>query len=227
MVTSLLRRRVGARAWRAVHWLAYLCWPIALLHGLGTGSDNGTWWLWTVALTCAAAVLAAVVWRVRPASSASPPGAAPLRNRRSDPASKRRLNSRRTRMTSTAEAPVPERRLLAGGLDGRLATHAEHGPLPDLDPAQIIGAARDAGLTGRGGAGFPVWRKLTAVAAPARPAVVIANAAEGEPASAQGQDAAGYQPHLILDGLQLAARAVGARSAHVYAPAAGPTRSPA
>jgi sulfoxide reductase heme-binding subunit YedZ len=64
VVTSLLRRRLGARAWRAVHWLAYLCWPVALLHGLGTGTDNGTWWLWTVSLTCAAAVLAAVLWRL-------------------------------------------------------------------------------------------------------------------------------------------------------------------
>jgi sulfoxide reductase heme-binding subunit YedZ len=64
VATSLLRRRLGARAWRAVHWLAYLCWPVALLHGLGTGTDNGTWWLWTVSLTCAATVLAAVVWRV-------------------------------------------------------------------------------------------------------------------------------------------------------------------
>ena len=39
VVTSLLRHRIGARAWRVVHWLAYLCWPVALLHGLGTGSD--------------------------------------------------------------------------------------------------------------------------------------------------------------------------------------------
>jgi hypothetical protein len=38
-ITSLLRQRVGHRAWRIVHWLAYACWPIALLHALGTGSD--------------------------------------------------------------------------------------------------------------------------------------------------------------------------------------------
>jgi sulfoxide reductase heme-binding subunit YedZ len=64
VVTSLLRRRLGARAWRAVHWLAYLCWPVALLHGLGTGTDNGTWWLWAVSLTCATTVAAAVGWRL-------------------------------------------------------------------------------------------------------------------------------------------------------------------
>ena len=67
VVTSLLRHRIGARAWRLVHWLAYLCWPIALLHGLQTGTDGGTWWLRTVAGLCAAAVLAAVGWRLSPA----------------------------------------------------------------------------------------------------------------------------------------------------------------
>ena len=39
IVTSLLRARIGLRAWRAVHWVAYACWPVALVHGLGTGSD--------------------------------------------------------------------------------------------------------------------------------------------------------------------------------------------
>ena len=72
VVTSLLRNRLGARAWRAVHWLAYLCWPVALLHGLGTGTDRGTWWLWTISLTCAAAVVAAVGWRVSPAFARFP-----------------------------------------------------------------------------------------------------------------------------------------------------------
>ena len=72
VVTSLLRNRLGARAWRAVHWLAYLCWPVALLHGLGAGTDRGTWWLWTISLTCAAAVVAAVGWRVSPAFARFP-----------------------------------------------------------------------------------------------------------------------------------------------------------
>jgi sulfoxide reductase heme-binding subunit YedZ len=64
MVTSLLRRRLGASAWRAVHWLAYACWPMALLHGLGTGSERGAWWLWAIAIACAGIVAAAVVWRL-------------------------------------------------------------------------------------------------------------------------------------------------------------------
>ena len=72
VVTSLMRKRIGARAWRVVHWLAYLCWPVALLHGLGNGTDNGTWWLWTVAMTCVAVVVAAVAWRVSPSFARFP-----------------------------------------------------------------------------------------------------------------------------------------------------------
>ncbi|WP_436536877.1 ferric reductase-like transmembrane domain-containing protein [Actinoplanes sp. HUAS TT8] len=64
VVTSLLRRRLGVRTWRIVHWLAYLCWPVALMHGLGTGTDRGTWWLWAISMACAAIVAAAVVWRI-------------------------------------------------------------------------------------------------------------------------------------------------------------------
>jgi len=63
-VTSLLRRRLGLGAWRAVHWLAYACWPVALIHGWGTGSDTRTTWMLAVTLGCAAAVLAAVAWRL-------------------------------------------------------------------------------------------------------------------------------------------------------------------
>ncbi|MCM4078428.1 ferric reductase-like transmembrane domain-containing protein [Paractinoplanes hotanensis] len=66
VATSLLRRRLGVRTWRIVHWLAYLSWPTALLHGLGTGSDNGTVWLWSISALCTATVLAAVVWRLTP-----------------------------------------------------------------------------------------------------------------------------------------------------------------
>ena len=72
VATSLLRRRIGARVWRVVHWLAYLCWPVALLHGLGTGTDNGTWWLWTVAMSCVVAVVAAVGWRLSPSFARFP-----------------------------------------------------------------------------------------------------------------------------------------------------------
>src|SRR5205823_2357978 len=63
VVTSLLRHRLGLRSWRAVHWLAYAAWPVAFLHGLGTGTDAGQLWLRAIAFTCAGAVLVAVCWR--------------------------------------------------------------------------------------------------------------------------------------------------------------------
>jgi sulfoxide reductase heme-binding subunit YedZ len=63
-VTSGLRVRLGHRAWRAVHWLAYAAWPIAILHGLGTGSDLRQGWMAAVYVGCAAAVVIAVAFRI-------------------------------------------------------------------------------------------------------------------------------------------------------------------
>jgi sulfoxide reductase heme-binding subunit YedZ len=63
VLTSLLRRRLGHGAWRATHWLAYASWPIAVIHGYGTGSDVTQAWLeWTNA-ACVLVVLAAVLAR--------------------------------------------------------------------------------------------------------------------------------------------------------------------
>ncbi|QEC50377.1 ferric reductase [Baekduia soli] len=72
IVTSLLRARLGLRAWRAVHWLAYACWPVALVHGLGTGSDVRAGWLTWLSLACAAAVVTAI--GVRLSDRAATPG---------------------------------------------------------------------------------------------------------------------------------------------------------
>jgi sulfoxide reductase heme-binding subunit YedZ len=63
-VTSLLRRRLGLRAWRGVHWLAYACWPVALVHAWGTGSDTRSTWMLATTLGCVVLVLAAVAWRL-------------------------------------------------------------------------------------------------------------------------------------------------------------------
>jgi methionine sulfoxide reductase heme-binding subunit len=64
IATSLLRARMGFATWRAVHWLTYASWPIALLHGFGTGSDVKTSWLLVLSLICVAFVVAAVLARV-------------------------------------------------------------------------------------------------------------------------------------------------------------------
>jgi DMSO/TMAO reductase YedYZ heme-binding membrane subunit len=63
-ITSVVRRRLGYPVWRAVHWLSYACWPIALVHGFGTGSDTRIEWVLGVSLACLAAVLGAVWWRL-------------------------------------------------------------------------------------------------------------------------------------------------------------------
>jgi len=59
-LTSMMRRRLGYGAWRATHWLAYACWPIAVLHGLGTGSDVKSVWLLALNIACLAVVALAV-----------------------------------------------------------------------------------------------------------------------------------------------------------------------
>jgi sulfoxide reductase heme-binding subunit YedZ len=64
VVTSVLRRHIGYRIWRAVHWTAYACWPFAMLHGFQAGSDASTPWARMVYLTCLGSMLAAVGWRV-------------------------------------------------------------------------------------------------------------------------------------------------------------------
>ncbi|MFI5046651.1 MAG: ferric reductase-like transmembrane domain-containing protein [Acidimicrobiia bacterium] len=66
VITSLLRNRIGPRLWRGIHWLAYACWPVALVHGMGTGTDTSTPLLLAVDAACIIAVLLALWWRVGP-----------------------------------------------------------------------------------------------------------------------------------------------------------------
>ena len=63
IVTSLLRRHIGHRVWRAVHVLAYACWPAALIHGLTIGTDRSHAWAAGISYACIAAVGGAVAWR--------------------------------------------------------------------------------------------------------------------------------------------------------------------
>ena len=74
-ITSLARRRVGYRAWRLVHWLSYACWPVALVHSLGTGSDVKS--MWSAALTALCVLAVAVAVGVRAVRGW--PGGAPVR----------------------------------------------------------------------------------------------------------------------------------------------------
>jgi NADH:ubiquinone oxidoreductase subunit F (NADH-binding) len=111
--------------------------------------------------------------------------------------------------------PVTGRLLGAAAPDYR--THlAGFGPLPALTGAQFLEQVRISGLTGRGGAGFPTARKLDAVVAAPGRAVVVANGAEGEPGSGKDRLLLVGSPHLVLDGLQVAALITGAKRAFVY-----------
>jgi methionine sulfoxide reductase heme-binding subunit len=64
VMTSLARRRLGHRAWRRVHWLAYACWPVAVAHGLGIGTDRSATWVLVLSMACVLAVLGTAAWRV-------------------------------------------------------------------------------------------------------------------------------------------------------------------
>lgn len=63
-MTSLLRTRIGLRRWRTLHWAAYACWALAVVHALGTGTDTRTPVFLLLTGVCGATVLAAVAWRI-------------------------------------------------------------------------------------------------------------------------------------------------------------------
>jgi len=96
---------------------------------------------------------------------------------------------------------------------------AQYGPLPVVHSraqrAQLIDAVERSGLRGRGGAGFPTGRKLRAVADKGRRNVVVANAAESEPASFKDAILLTRAPHLVLDGAVIAANAVRADTVYL------------
>ena len=64
VLTSLLRGRLGPRLWKMTHWAAYGSWPLAVVHGLGTGTDARTAWLLGLTAGCLAAVLITGLWRL-------------------------------------------------------------------------------------------------------------------------------------------------------------------
>jgi NADH:ubiquinone oxidoreductase subunit F (NADH-binding) len=112
-------------------------------------------------------------------------------------------------------APVGPSRLLdtTGGPEVvDLASHLERwGQLPATGSAAVLDAVESSGLRGHGGAWFPVGAKWRAVVRSKRSKpVVVANGAEGEPASGKDRYLLHHSPHLVLDGASVAARAVGA-----------------
>ena len=133
-----------------------------------------------------------------------------------------------TMTTETIPAPASERpsgarRLFAAGAEAGLDAHLRtFGDLPSRDPVAMLGELEASGLTGRGGAGFPIWRKLAATGevgtrrAKGRAPVLIANGSEGEPLSWKDAVLLQNAPHLVLDGMITAARTIGARNVILY-----------
>jgi NADH:ubiquinone oxidoreductase subunit F (NADH-binding) len=126
-------------------------------------------------------------------------------------------------------------RLLAGlPADGSALSLAEHlvlhGPPSTQSGPELLAAVKASGLRGRGGAGFPTSRKMSSVASArsVRAPIVVANGAEGEPASGKDRLLLFCAPHLVLDGIAAAAAAVGAARAvlclHEGTPVAEPVR---
>ena len=119
---------------------------------------------------------------------------------------------------SLARSGLP--RLLAGlsyDHPSHLADHERtYGPLPVVG-RRFIDVVDASGLTGRGGAGFPAGRKMRGVASGRGAKVVVANGCEGEPASSKDRLLLTRLPHLVLDGVEAAAMAVGAADAYLCA----------
>ena len=122
--------------------------------------------------------------------------------------------------TLFTDVHMPPRLLAPGGTPADLTRHEQrYGPLAYGSPAALLRALAESGLTGRGGAGFPAYRKFAAVTDAARRTgrapIVVANGAESEPASRKDKTLLRLSPHLVLDGLQAAAEAVGAAEAYL------------
>lgn len=100
-------------------------------------------------------------------------------------------------------------------LDVHRASYAEPPP-PGREPLhELIDVIELSGLQGRGGGGFPLATKLRAVAAGKGPRVVVVNGSEGEPASNKDKTLLTFAPHLVIDGAQWAAAAVGAADIYI------------
>jgi methionine sulfoxide reductase heme-binding subunit len=72
IITSLVRGRLNRILWRAIHLLAYLCWPVAFAHSIGSSKDLQHGWMLDMAIGCALIVAAAVIWRLAHAARQVP-----------------------------------------------------------------------------------------------------------------------------------------------------------
>ena len=207
IATSLLRKHIGQQVWRLVHWSAYAMWPLAVLHGLTAGTDGWSRWMLAIDAVCVIAVALSSL-----AVTAGNPNRAAWR--RSSP--RRRCDPRVAGGTSD-DAATPVGALTAAGAESLAAivpgsassrARAIHPGRPGARRRRTPRARRGR-LPGRAQVGL--GRR-----AGAGDAIVLVNGAEGEPLSAKDRVLMTARPHLVLDGAELAAAAVGARRIVLY-----------
>jgi NADH:ubiquinone oxidoreductase subunit F (NADH-binding) len=139
-------------------------------------------------------------------------------------------------MSLTADIDVEPAVAAYPGVDSRLLSDvgagedldaylAAGGYAPVTDLEQLLHDIDTAGVRGRGGAAFPTATKIRTVRLGSSTPVVVANGEEGEPSSIKDRWLMRNRPHLVLDGLRLAALLVGAEQVHVYLSDAGSAAS--
>lgn len=125
-----------------------------------------------------------------------------------------------TELTVAAWPGLSPRLLHDGAASESLDVYRDSGGYQPLtDPGSLLDEIGKAAVVGRGGAAFPMAVKLTTVrkaSLQGLDTVLVANGEEGEPASVKDRWLLRHRPHLVLDGLRLAALLIGARHAHVY-----------
>ena len=105
IISSLVRGRLNRILWRAIHLLAYLCWPVAFAHSIGSSSDLQGGWLLDLSIGCAVAVAAAVSWRLASAARQLPRAA-----RVAAILGQQRPDGRARAKTPTAKTPMAQHR---------------------------------------------------------------------------------------------------------------------
>jgi len=139
VLTSLARARIGRRAWRAVHWLAYALWPLSLAHGLGSSGDLRSGPLLWLSAACAAAVAAALAVRALAGANQVPPARRPAAELARQEAAARQQAAAHRAAAARHEDLLAHRQAVLGGQDRALARH--HAALA----SRTALAAREAG----------------------------------------------------------------------------------
>ena len=113
-ISSALRQRIAPDLWRRLHWLAYGCWPFAMAHALGAGTDAGQLWMDAIAAACTIAVVCALTWRIgdhrTTTAEAEPAGRHHPRRPRPAPPDRRRPGRHAGHAAPRARRHAPSRR---------------------------------------------------------------------------------------------------------------------